>query len=59
LGSLEVRIVYWSLHSLGLIKTIVPEITTHFSDDMIVLEKWIPSKPISAIYFDGEKKSTL
>ena len=23
---------------------------------MIVLEKWIPSKPISAIYFDGEKQ---
>jgi len=22
---------------------------------MIVLEKWIPEKPISAIYFDGEK----
>lgn len=40
----------------GLIKTIVPEITTHFSDDMIVLEKWIPSKPISAIYFDGAKE---
>jgi topoisomerase-4 subunit A len=40
----------------GLIKTIVPEITTHFSDDMIVLEKWIPSKPISAIYYDGAKE---
>ena len=23
---------------------------------MIVLEKWIPKKPISAIYFDGEKE---
>ena len=23
---------------------------------MIVLEKWIPNKPISAIYFDGEKE---
>ena len=40
----------------GLIKTIVPEITTHFSDDMIVLEKWIPSKPISAIYYDGARE---
>ena len=28
----------------------------HFDDDMIVLEKWKPKKPISAIYFDGEKE---
>ena len=40
----------------GRIKTIVPDITTHFSDDMIVLEKWIPKKPISAVYFDGAKE---
>ncbi|MCX7549718.1 DNA gyrase/topoisomerase IV subunit A [Xanthomarina sp. F2636L] len=40
----------------GTIKTIIPEITTHFDDDMIVMEKWIPKKPISAIYFDGEKE---
>ena len=40
----------------GLVKTIVPEVTTRFDDDMIVMEKWIPKKPISAIYFDGEKE---
>ncbi|OIQ40598.1 MAG: DNA topoisomerase IV [Bacteroidetes bacterium MedPE-SWsnd-G1] len=40
----------------GLAKTITPELATHFSDDMIVLEKWIPNKPLSAIYFDGEKE---
>jgi topoisomerase-4 subunit A len=40
----------------GIVKTIVPDITTHFSDDMIVLEKWMPNKPISAIYFDGAKE---
>ncbi len=39
----------------GKIKTVVPELTTHFEDDMIVLEKWTANKPISAIYFDGEK----
>ncbi|MFB0938710.1 MAG: topoisomerase-4 subunit A [Candidatus Azotimanducaceae bacterium] len=42
----------------GVLKTITPELTTHFGDDMIVLEKWIPNKPISAIYFDGEKERT-
>lgn len=39
----------------GKAKTIVPELTTHFEDDVIVLEKWIPTKPISCIYFDPEK----
>ncbi|MDA9875927.1 DNA gyrase/topoisomerase IV subunit A [Flavobacteriaceae bacterium] len=39
----------------GIAKTIIPEITAHFEEDMIVLEKWVPSKPISAIYFDGQK----
>jgi len=40
----------------GVVKTIKPELTTHFESDMIVLEKWVPEKPISAIYFDGEKE---
>lgn len=39
----------------GKIKTVVPELTTHFEEDMIVLEKWKPTKPVSAIYYDGEK----
>lgn len=40
----------------GKIKAVTPELTMHFDDDMIVLEKWNPKKPISAIYFDGEKE---
>ena len=40
----------------GSLKIIMPELSTHFNDDMIVLEKWIPKKPISAIYFDGKKE---
>ena len=39
----------------GVVKTIKPELTTHFENNMIVLEKWIPEKPISAVYFEGEK----
>jgi topoisomerase-4 subunit A len=40
----------------GIVKTVLPTLTTRFVDDMIVLEKWNPKKPISAIYFDGEKE---
>jgi topoisomerase IV subunit A len=43
------------INQKGIIKTITPEITTHFDSDMIVMEKWIPKKPISAIYYNGEK----
>lgn len=40
----------------GKVKTIIPELSTHFEDDMIRLEKWNPKKPVSAIYYDGEKE---
>ncbi|MGL4583506.1 MAG: DNA gyrase/topoisomerase IV subunit A [Flavobacterium sp.] len=43
------------INQSGKLKTIVPELTTHFEEDMIVLEKWKNNKPISALYFDGEK----
>lgn len=39
----------------GKSKAVKPDLAMHFDDDMIVLEKWNPKKPISAIYFDGEK----
>ncbi|WP_341214859.1 DNA gyrase/topoisomerase IV subunit A [uncultured Wocania sp.] len=44
------------INQSGMIKTVTPEVTMHFDDDMIVMEKWIPKKPISAIYFNGEKE---
>jgi topoisomerase-4 subunit A len=40
----------------GVVKTIIPEVTARFDDDMVVLEKWIPGKPLSAVYFNGERK---
>ena len=40
----------------GKLKVITPELSTHFDEDMVVLEKWVPNKPISAIYYDGEKE---
>ena len=40
----------------GKLKVITPELSTHFDSDMVVLEKWVPKKPISAIYYDGEKE---
>ncbi|MBD0849398.1 DNA gyrase/topoisomerase IV subunit A [Maribacter arenosus] len=40
----------------GMAKTVQPTLTSRFEDDMIILEKWNPHKPISAIYWEGEKE---
>ena len=40
----------------GVVKTIQPVLTSHFDEDMVVLEKYNPNKPISAIYWEGEKE---
>jgi len=40
----------------GVVKTVIPDIQLRFDDDMIILEKWDPKKPLSAIYWEGEKE---
>jgi topoisomerase-4 subunit A len=44
------------INQSGTLKTVTPEVTMHFDNDMILMEKWVPKKPISAIYFNGEKE---
>tara|TARA_R100000935_G_C2837233_1_gene168848 strand:+ start:340 stop:3069 length:2730 start_codon:yes stop_codon:yes gene_type:complete len=44
------------INQKGVVKTVIPEITLRFDEDMIVLEKWEPKKPLSAIYWEGEKE---
>ena len=39
----------------GVVKTIPPDLLTRFNDDMIVLEKWNPQKPISVVHYVGDK----
>lgn len=39
----------------GVVKTQIPDLSMHFPPDMLVLEKWEPHKPLSAVYFDGVK----
>ena len=39
-------------------RVVTPDISLHFDDKMIRIEKkWIPKKPLTAIYFDREKKN--
>ena len=39
----------------GVLKTVKPDVNMHFPEHMVSLEKWVPEKPISAIYFNGAK----
>ena len=40
----------------GTIRVVKPELTLHFDDNVSHIEKWIPSKPLTAVYFDPEKE---
>jgi len=40
----------------GIVKTILPELTTHFNDEYLIMEKWIPERVISAVYWEGERE---
>ncbi|MFV8225921.1 DNA gyrase/topoisomerase IV subunit A [Christiangramia aquimixticola] len=40
----------------GVVKTIKPELTTRFDEEIVILEKWVKDKPITAIYWEPEKE---
>lgn len=37
-------------------KVVIPEMTLHFDENLICIEKWKPTKPITSVYFDAEKQ---
>ena len=39
----------------GKVKKQIPDLGMHFPPDLLVLEKWEPKKPLSAVYYDGSK----
>lgn len=40
----------------GKLKTVIPDVLLRFDEEMVVLEKWKPKKPVSVIYWEGEKE---
>lgn len=47
------------LMSTGDYQLVTPELSMHFEDSTIHVEKWMANKPISAVYFDGEKEQWM
>lgn len=43
----------------GTYKLYNPDLSTHFEDDMIWIEKFNPRRPVSAIYYDGESREYM
>ena len=43
----------------SIVKVMTPELTLHFDKEQLILEKWIPSKPITAVYFDPVKNRSF
>ena len=43
------------INNKGESKTVTPQMELHFAQVPEVLERWVPEKPITAVYYDPEK----
>ncbi len=56
LGEFQANDKILTIQQNGVAKLISFDLSNHFEDDMIIIEKWNPKKPISCIYYDAEKE---
>ncbi len=56
LGAFEAEDKILTINQQGDLQLKGFELSSHFDEDMVVIEKFNPAKPISAIYFDGKKE---
>ena len=56
LGAFDAEDKILCINQKGELELKAVELSTHFDEDMIVIEKFNSKKPISAIYFDGKKQ---
>ena len=57
LGEFQAEDRLLTINQKGEIQLLGTELATHFDDDMIVLEKLNSKKPVSVIYYNGNKQS--
>tara|TARA_B100001540_G_scaffold51417_1_gene46417 strand:- start:429 stop:3122 length:2694 start_codon:yes stop_codon:yes gene_type:complete len=57
LGEFQAEDRLLTINQKGEIQLLNTELATHFDDDMIVLEKLNSKKPVSVIYYNGNKQS--
>ena len=56
LGSFKGENKILTLYKTGEYRLISFDLAAHFDEDMIHIEKWIQDRPISVVYYDGEKE---
>ena len=56
LGSFKADDKILTITQSGHYKLTGTNVSTHFEDDLILIEKWNPKKPVTAIYYEGEKE---
>lgn len=56
MGDFEAEDKLLVLLSSGVYKLIQPDLSTHFDENQLLVEKFIPEKAVTAVYFDGEKE---
>ncbi len=56
LGSFKGEDKILTLYKNGDYRLSTFDLATHFDEDMIHIEKWVSDRPISAVYYDGEKE---
>lgn len=55
LGSFKGEDKILTLYKTGEYRLSNFDLSNHFDEDMIHIEKWVPSRPLSTVYFDAEK----
>lgn len=56
LGSFKGEDRILTLYKNGEYRLSTFDLATHFDEDMVHIEKWISDRPISAVYYDGERE---
>lgn len=56
LGSFKGEDRILTLYKNGEYRLSTFDLATHYDEDMIHIEKWVADRPISAVYYDGEKE---
>ena len=56
LGAFRAEDLLLIINEDGTLKTTTPELSTHFNELPIVIERWIKRKPITLVYYNQNKK---
>ncbi|ASS49148.1 MAG: DNA topoisomerase IV [Candidatus Fluviicola riflensis] len=56
LGSFKGEDRLLTLYKNGEYRLSTFDLSNHFDEDMVHIEKWVPDRPISAVYFDAERE---